>query len=134
MTAERAQHTIGPWRVNRNMKTDSKGRKYGLEVAADVPTGQREPWEASGYVPLADVFSPTNPSRRVDYEDAAVKARIDARREANARLISAAPEMYDVIRDWLAWINRADDRECIVAIEQRARALLAKIDTEAPHA
>ena len=90
--------TPGPWRVSRDTKQGHNGKKYGLEVCADVPVDQRAPWESAGYVPLCDVFSPTNPSRVADYTDSAIKAQIDARREANARLIAAAPQLLAALR------------------------------------
>lgn len=52
----------------------------------------------------------------------------------DAKLYAAAPPMYAVIKNWLAYLDRADNRECIVATEQSARALLTKLDAKEPAA
>ena len=93
-----SQPTPGPWKVVRDMRTDSKGKKYGLEVAAYPPENQRRAWESSGYIPLCDLFRPSNPIRMADYASP-IGEEIEATREANARLIAQAPALREALHN-----------------------------------
>jgi hypothetical protein len=53
-------------------------------------------------------------------------------REANARLIAAAPDLLEACMDLIAWEERAEDRECRVAIGEAIRAAIARATGEKP--
>lgn len=125
-----SQPTPGQWTVRRGTRTDSDGKKYGLEVAAHVPADLQRPWESAGYVPVADIFHPSNPIRLEDYDNPATKAEILATSEANARLIAQAPAMRDVLALMLD-CRKHDKPGCVCGVE-KARALLAAIDGGRP--
>jgi hypothetical protein len=49
-----------------------------------------------------------------------------AEMQATATLICAAPDLLVSCRDYIAWLNREPDRECVTAIIQNMRAAIAK--------
>jgi hypothetical protein len=50
--------------------------------------------------------------------------------EANALLIAAAPELLRLCREYLAWLDRAPNRECVSAIIEQMRALVETLPVE----
>lgn len=48
--------------------------------------------------------------------------------DANARLIAAAPELYKACRDYMDWLERVPDRECVIAVIENMRAAIAKVE------
>ncbi len=95
------KYTPGPWTVEADMRTEEcRATRAELSYLAgwNITSQSEEIVGCEGIIP-----GPTS--------------------EANARLIAAAPEAADVIRDMLAGKAGARDR---------ARALLAKIDGEQP--
>lgn len=49
-------------------------------------------------------------------------------RMANARLIAAAPELLTACRNYIAWVDRSETRECIAAIGEQVRDAIAKAE------
>lgn len=93
--------TPGPWRLNRGAV---------LTVEADGHVG-----------PIAELRS------RLDF--AGMDPRVAETREANARLVEAAPNLFDVLRDCFEYLDcipesavGGDDEA--VALARRARAAL----------
>ena len=43
-------------------------------------------------------------------------------------LIGAASDLLAVCRDYVAWLDRAPDRECIAAIDEQMRAAIVKAE------
>lgn len=52
----------------------------------------------------------------------------DSEREATARLIAAAPELLAMCRAYVAWLDRSSDRECVAAIGEQMRVVIAKAE------
>ena len=81
--------TQGKWYVSLNGRQDQSGKKYGCDLCARVPKEDQRPWQSSGWVILAVMTHPSNPSSVHDPH-----AEVQAEQEANADFIAAA-------RTWL---------------------------------
>jgi hypothetical protein len=100
-------HTPGPWNADKNfMGPDTYGDGNSIPV---FPRG--------GGVAICDVVAVTG--------EGLSRPDVQARAEANARLIAAAPELLEALEkaaDWLSRSIRIDDREQA----EDARAAIAK--------
>lgn len=78
-----------------------------------------------------DVYDPDDFLRRTvcTVNDESYKGRLDEEARANARLIAAAPEMYELLKEEL--IPNSDYGGIVsFSREAKVRELLARIDTE----
>jgi hypothetical protein len=100
--------------IRERMEKATKGRwyvKYGCDLCAQIPPAERQPWQQAGYVLLAQIGSPSNPSSVTDPHEA-VKAERDANAEflAHARadipwLLAQLAEREGLIRELVAWVD-----------------------------
>lgn len=99
--------TPGPWVVDE---------KFGGCVRGGPPV---EYARGSGQEQIVMVVSRSNAPPDVD---------LIAERDANARLIAAAPELLAALKAIVKVIDRADDRECPVAALEMARAAIKRAE------
>lgn len=106
-----SQHTPGPWKQGpfQVYIGNIVDRDEGYTEIADICLGQIRQWQMT-----------------------------DGQRQANARLIAAAPEMYSLL-EWLTGLPLdcghliQDSYDCLDCQNHKeARAILAKIDGEVP--
>ena len=81
--------TKGEWRVSLDGRQDRSGRRYGCDLCARIPKEDQRPWQSSGWVMVAQMAQPSNPSSIHDPH-----AEVEAERNTNADFIAAA-------RTWL---------------------------------
>ena len=102
-----AEATKGRWRVVLDARHGRNGARYGCEIATNVPDADRQKWQSAGYVPIADLMFPSNPSSIHDPRDL-----VKAERQANAAFIAAArewlPKLIAVAKAAEQWFDEED--------------------------
>ncbi len=100
-------HTRGPWKASGPC-TDRTGQ-LALEIGAETPAGHLSVAWVFGLAPGEDLKTAW----------------------ADARLLAAAPEMLEALRDWMRW----HDEDSLIARDRAVRltrALLAKAEGREP--
>jgi len=83
------------------------------------------PWVAMG---KAVYTESDNPTREILWGGHNTKSASDEEKKANARLIAAAPEMYETMKAILAVVNDPGPIFPGTAIGDKLREILAKVD------
>lgn len=102
------QHTPGPWLLSDNRSAEYQADSY--VIRAEFPAKEDD-----------DKFTATVATVRM--QSATIAGQYA---EANARLIAAAPELFDMLREFAA-----EDSQCRsdwLDLKRSARALIAKVE------
>ena len=92
LKALEAAATGGEWYVRKGAREDRKGRRYGCEIDTRIPKDAQRAWQSAGFVPLVEVFFPSNPSSIHDPREA-----VEAEQDANAAFIATARNTYKAL-------------------------------------